>query len=365
MNTIPDTAAFRLRMDWVDYAKGICIILVVMMHSTLGVEKAMTGSDHGYLTHFIEWARPFRMPDFFLISGLFLTRRIGAPWRSYLDTKVIHFDYFYLLWMSVQFLFKGPAILKAEGFSALVYEYLLALIEPFGTLWFIYLLAIFFVVTKLVRGVSPLVVLAGAAALEMLPIATGWIVIDEFAARFVYFYAGYWLSPHVFAFARRLDDLPVASLIAALAAWALANGALVYSGASLLPGVSLVAGLVGAGAVIAVATLCVRARNATWLKYLGANSIVIYLAFFFFMALSRVLLLRFAPGLGVDLISALVTVCGVVGPVLLHLAVKQTPARFLFERPAWLRLSTLPNGPKDWHSAGHDPSQKLSHPEIR
>ena len=30
----------RERVDWVDYAKGICIILVVMMHSTLGVEKA-------------------------------------------------------------------------------------------------------------------------------------------------------------------------------------------------------------------------------------------------------------------------------------------------------------------------------------
>ena len=28
------------RIDWVDYAKGFCIILVVMMHSTLGVEHA-------------------------------------------------------------------------------------------------------------------------------------------------------------------------------------------------------------------------------------------------------------------------------------------------------------------------------------
>ena len=26
------------RIDWVDYAKGFCIIMVVMMHSTLGVE---------------------------------------------------------------------------------------------------------------------------------------------------------------------------------------------------------------------------------------------------------------------------------------------------------------------------------------
>ena len=32
--------ADRPRIDWVDYAKGFCIIFVVMMHSTLGVENA-------------------------------------------------------------------------------------------------------------------------------------------------------------------------------------------------------------------------------------------------------------------------------------------------------------------------------------
>jgi uncharacterized membrane protein YcfT len=26
------------RVDWVDYAKGICIVMVVMMHSVQGVE---------------------------------------------------------------------------------------------------------------------------------------------------------------------------------------------------------------------------------------------------------------------------------------------------------------------------------------
>ena len=30
----------RQRVDWVDYAKGFCIVIVVMMHSTLGVEDA-------------------------------------------------------------------------------------------------------------------------------------------------------------------------------------------------------------------------------------------------------------------------------------------------------------------------------------
>ena len=37
------------------------------------------------------------MPDFFLISGLFLSRAIDRDWHDYLDRKVWHFAYFYVL----------------------------------------------------------------------------------------------------------------------------------------------------------------------------------------------------------------------------------------------------------------------------
>jgi uncharacterized membrane protein YcfT len=75
------------RIDWVDYAKGFCIVMVVMMHSTLGVEQA--AGHEGWMHAAVAFARPFRMPDFFLISGLFLAARIDRPWRPYLDTKVV------------------------------------------------------------------------------------------------------------------------------------------------------------------------------------------------------------------------------------------------------------------------------------
>jgi uncharacterized membrane protein YcfT len=91
------------RVDWVDYAKGFCIVFVVMMHSTLGVEAA-AGKD-GWLHYLVEFARPFRMPDFFMISGLFLANVINRDWRTFLDRKVAHFFYFYLLWMTIQFAF--------------------------------------------------------------------------------------------------------------------------------------------------------------------------------------------------------------------------------------------------------------------
>ena len=35
------------RIDWVDYAKGICIVMVVMMHSVLGVE--LTAGEKGFM----------------------------------------------------------------------------------------------------------------------------------------------------------------------------------------------------------------------------------------------------------------------------------------------------------------------------
>ena len=100
------------RIDWVDYAKGICIVMVVMMHSVLGVEKA--ADQTGFMHALVAFAKPFRMPDFFLISGLFLSVVIDRDWRTYLDRKVVHFAYFYLLWVTIQFGFKAPSLCRRE-----------------------------------------------------------------------------------------------------------------------------------------------------------------------------------------------------------------------------------------------------------
>src|SRR4029077_11950704 len=172
--------------------KGFCIVMVVMMHSTLGVEQA--AGHESWMHHAVAFARPFRMPDFFLISGLFLAHVIDRDWRIYLDRKVAHFAYFYVLWVTIQFAFRAPGFYMEQGALGVLKEYLLAYIEPFGTLWFIYLLPIFFVVTKLTKAVPAIVVFSIAAILESLKIDTGWIVIDEFASRFVYFFAGYSLA---------------------------------------------------------------------------------------------------------------------------------------------------------------------------
>src|SRR5271156_2365256 len=151
------------RIDWVDYAKGICIVMVVMMHSVIGVELA--AGETGFMHVLVAFAKPFRMPDFFLISGLFLPLVIDRDWRTYLDRKVVHFAYFYVLWVTIQFGFKAPGFAAESGGTHVGFLSLKSFIEPFGTLWFIYLLPVFFVVIKLTRNVPPILIWVIAAVL--------------------------------------------------------------------------------------------------------------------------------------------------------------------------------------------------------
>ena len=82
-------------------------------------------------------------------------------------------------------------------------QYAFDLIGPFGTLWFIYLLPIFFVTTKLACGLRsrrpwfP----RGRRCSRGAPIDTGWTVIDEFCVPLRLFYTGYVFSGAFFALA--------------------------------------------------------------------------------------------------------------------------------------------------------------------
>ncbi len=326
------------RVDWVDYAKGFCIVMVVMMHSTLGVEAA--AGREGWMHALVAFAKPFRMPDFFLISGLFLARVIDRDWRDYLDKKVVHFFYFYVLWVTIQFAFKTPMFAADMGWRGVGFAYLEAFIEPFGTLWFIYLLPIFFVVTKLTRSVPWIAIWLIGAALEIAPIHTGWTMIDEFASRFVYFYSGYIFATRIFDFAAAVQRAPQAAL-GGLILWGIGNGVLVFMGYGDLPFMSLALGFVGAAAVVAVAALMANTDVFQPLRYCGANSIVIYLAFFLPMAVTRTVLLKTGviPDLGT--VSLIVTTTGVIGALCWYWAVRRTPLRFLFERPAWAKLQPV------------------------
>ena len=341
------------RIDWVDYAKGFCIIFVVMMHSTLGVEKY--GDGIGWMNAVVTFAQPFRMPDFFMISGLFLGLVIGRSWLRYFDRKVIHYLYFFVLWLTIQFAFRvagGGDMGNTAG--EIAGNFFLSFLEPYGTLWFIYMLPIMFLVTRILEKVNWLVVLALAAVFEIAPIHTGSTMIDEFAGRYVYFFAGYVLAQPIFQLAGWARE-NISKAVVFLVGWALVNGFFTFtaipSGLELyitnsgwsvpsniaqLPIISLVLGIAGAIAIICLCAIFSRFKFAAFLRYLGENSIAVYLAFFLPMVITRVLLLKYAPGLGLGNISVIVTAAAVIGPVILFEFTRRTGLfTFLFKRPSW------------------------------
>ena len=120
--------------------------------------------------------------------------------------------------------------------------------------------------------------------------------------------------------------------------WAMLNGTMVRLGYETLPFISLGLGLAGACAVVTAAALMARSDLFKPLRYCGRNSIVIYLVFFLPMATTRAGLLKTGLIADVGMISAIVTVVGVIGSLCLFWAARETSARFLFERPSpfWL-----------------------------
>src|SRR3982751_6403193 len=176
------------RLSWVDSAKGMSIILVVMMYSVFNVGQDAEGV--GLFHYVIGFATPFRMPEFFLISGLFLDQVLARNWRAYADRRVLHYFYFYALWAVIHIVLK-VGIMSGSPAEA-VQELALSIVEPYGVLWFIYLLAALSLVVKLLYDLKAPrdAVWAFGAAFQMAHVQTGSYLVDQFAAYFVYFYSG-------------------------------------------------------------------------------------------------------------------------------------------------------------------------------
>jgi len=334
------------RLAWVDIAKGICILLVVMMHSVTGTGEAMGGE--GFLHPVVAFAKPFRIPDFFLLSGLFIGRVIDRDWRLFSDRRVVHFAYFYLLWLVIQSVAKYGMIVGDAGPAAFAAHLAHALIEPYSSLWFIYLLAAFSVVTKLLRRAPGILLLAAAALLQIADIRSGSTLIEEFCARYVYFVAGYlfadWIVTLADAARRRIGPaLGGLALWAAVEAWLALTptGDAAHPTLASLPFVSLALGAAGALAIVVTAALIARAGGpvAEAIRTCGQRSIVIYLAFSLPMAAVREILVRTGIIADIGAASLTVMVVAVLLPLLFERLVRGTPLGFLFVRPARFHLA--------------------------
>lgn len=341
MATIETPSVPKSRIDWIDAAKGLTIILVVMEHTTFGVQNAI-GHLPPVFGAIAEFAKPFRMPLFFLVAGLFAYKALYGDLRKFVDGKIVHFAYFYILWSVIQI---GMKIVVPHGgpWTVTYVDLLMIPIQPFAVLWFIYSLAMFFCAMRLLRSARPFFVIFFATALYFMRLDTGWMLIDEFAWRFIWFVLGVYGAKQVFELADWARAYPAKGL--ALSGLLLASlGAVVFSHLVDIRGFELLMGFAGAGAAIMLVSIAASRNLAAPLTFVGKHSLFIFLSFFLPMAATRIALVKLGMENG-DLITLIAMTVAVISPIVGYRLVANTPLDFLFTRPDMFRL-TAPRGTK-------------------
>jgi fucose 4-O-acetylase-like acetyltransferase len=137
----------RDRYPWIDYARGICIILVCFRHTHEGLANAsiLLPNEHPVLQFLNVFFFSFRMPLFFIISGIFLAaslRKKGL--RQFIEDRFRFIFYPFLIWgcvqITMQLAFKGYVNANRQPI-----DYLNLLWNPREIEQFWYLHALFFV----------------------------------------------------------------------------------------------------------------------------------------------------------------------------------------------------------------------------
>lgn len=129
------------RLPWIDYAKGIAIVLVVYRHVLIGFLRSDLDVNQ-YLVLANEVVMSFRMPLFFIISGIFIERSLAKrSVQQFVKSKFNTILYPYLIWATVQVtlqIFLSPYTNADRSWI----DYLYILIHPRGIdqFWFLYAL---------------------------------------------------------------------------------------------------------------------------------------------------------------------------------------------------------------------------------
>ena len=281
---IPRTAPARL--EWVDAAKGLSILLVVLHHVVWYMQRSAQAPAAVIAAN--EALASLRMPLFFLASGLFVAGPLAAPWREVLHKRVALFLYLYVVWTIIRFTFFAtlvpPAVDPDDSANPVALAW--ALLLPGPSMWFLYALAVFAVVAKLLRPV-PVGLQLGATAVLSALVGAGMLEFGDsrwtYMSRFLFFFLLGCYGRHLVERLARSTSIlwAVAMAVVCVAA----AGVAVVFGLRSVPGVALALQCLAVTFGVLFAAWAARYRFGRPLVVLGQQTLPIYLTHMLWLAL--------------------------------------------------------------------------------
>ncbi len=139
------TGSVRRRIEWIDLVKAVSVLLVVFMHASNTLyDLAGPSGVTAVLQHINHLLEPLRMPVFFLVSGMLASSAVHRPW-SKSGNRTLGMVYLYVVWM---LLFFGFITLFGQAPS----EPVTAIIFAKSGFWYLYAMALFFIIARLLRN---------------------------------------------------------------------------------------------------------------------------------------------------------------------------------------------------------------------
>jgi fucose 4-O-acetylase-like acetyltransferase len=309
------------RQQWIDVAKGLAILLVVLGHVILSAKHSGHLPGYGWqLIFFVIYT--IHMPVFMFLAGFCARLRLAEPSR-FGKKIVVNLLWPYVLWTSVLI----ASLSLATGVRATTQAAapgIQLLWTPLAWLWFIPALSMFHALALLFRRHLWVLVGLGIAALpfDLHPISP----FQQQLAHFLIFYAGGIALQRVPS-TERLLLLGIAATSLSIAAWAFVSGN--WASMDDYAYWTLPAFPASVLWVFFVVSSAKRVNMPKFVADLGQRSFGIYLTHIFFIVAVRIF---FERGWGITnfvIVGPLSLIAGVAGPLILMRAVYATSLEWL------------------------------------
>jgi fucose 4-O-acetylase-like acetyltransferase len=302
------------RNDWVDYAKGIGILLVVYGHVLSGIKNNGLDISPIFFYYSDNLVYSFHMPLFFFLSGLFVVHSFIKTMRitPFVLGKIKVIAYPYFIWsfiqVSIQILMSSYTN-DVKEISDLIYIFY----KPQEQFWFLYVLfflsVLYAILYALLRNVYLILLIS-------IIVYFSKFGIPIFTKNFIFFSAGAALSSYM------LSLIPSKSItysfIVFWIIFALIHGTLGFLQFYGLPGLSLPLAIFGILLTCYLANYLATKHLLRFLKYMGYVSLPIYVAHVLSGSGTRIILSKLLNIHHVGVHLFLGTFFGIVFPIILY-----------------------------------------------
>lgn len=325
----------KLRVDWVDYAKGLGIILVVFGHSIAGINDAKLPINQTFYNTAFGVIYSFHMPLFFALSGMFFERSLskstpGNFVKNKLQTILYPFIIWSLIQTSIEVLFSSQT---NKGIP--INDLFTCLILPRSVYWFLF--ALFFI------NIINVIVFILVPKYGLLISSLIWLVffifrpeLSSFTKTFfnlIYFNFGILLSQQKAIFKNILEKK--IWLILLLGVFVIAEYLYLTLGKSYWMN-ALLPAFVGTLLVMQLSFRWVGVKSSNFITFLGKNSMTIFLMHIIFTSGIRIVLQRVFHVENIVIYILFTTLSGIFIPLIFKYIISYKPQLnllFQYENP--------------------------------